>query len=113
MTLILTDLSTIYMSTQHPVWVFEFQTVPTHHFRPKTPHSNQFLSDLEHIEIWHDGEGWAPDWDLKRIILTDQLTGKKYEFMFIEKNKFTTIKKGTIYSSVANGKSKLSLLSPL
>ena len=70
---------------------------------------NQYIfSDLEHIEIWHDGEGRAPDWDLKRIILTDQLTGKKYEFMFIEKNKFTTIKKGTIYSSVANGKLTLS-----
>ena len=68
---------------------------------------NPILSDLEHIEIWHDGEGRAPDWDLKRITLTDQLTGKKYEFMFIEKNKFTTIKKGTIYSSVANGKLKL------
>ena len=60
------------------------------------------LGDLDHIEIWHNGAGVAPDWQPHSIKLTDQRTSKRYTFMFVEDNKFVAIKSGQKYKAIAN-----------
>ena len=60
------------------------------------------LGELDHIEIWHNGGGVAPDWQPHSIKLIDQRTNKSYTFMFIKDNKFVAIKNGQKYKAVAN-----------